>query len=232
MLAATCTRERRTGNVVAVAKWGEVARDRLRELGLRDLGEAQAEHRRLLELLGARSRLAFAASVAERLLRRHEDLPEEQQRPFSLTWRPVIDALWLDLTGAEDAFVTVSHALGRFYLSPFQHNDGPDGPSDADEDEAAAAIYTAECLMHGCVDTAVCAGSRGVDAAFEQAAIATPRDDAHGLDGFVAQIAHPVAQAELSRQTEDLEFLVSEGAALEHGDSAAGTRIVRFLQRP
>jgi len=144
----------------------------------------------------------------------------------------VIDALWRDLTGDGDAFSTVSHALGRFYLSPYQHNDGPDGPSDADEDEAAAAIYAAECLMHGCVDTAVYAGSRGVDAAFEQAAISTARDDVYGVDEFVSQVAHPVVQGELSRQTDDLKFLVREGVALDDRDSSAGTTIVQFLRRP
>lgn len=121
--------------------------------------------------------------------------------------------------------------LGRFYLSPYQHNDGPDGPSDADEDEAAAAIYAAECLIHGCVDTAVYASSRGVDAAFELAAISTAPDDEDGVDKFIAQVAHPVVQGELSRQAEDLEFLVREGAVLDHRYSSAGTTIVRFLRR-
>lgn len=215
-----------------MATWGELARDRLRELGVREIGEAQADNRRVLESLGARQRLAFAASVDERLLRRHEELPEEQRRAFSLSWRPVIDDLWRHLTGEEDAFSAVSHALGRFYLSPYQHNDGPDGPSDADQDEAAAAIYAAECLMHGCVDTAVWAGLRGLDAAFEDAAISTAPDDLHGADEFAAQISHPAVQRELSRQSEDLGFLVREGVALDHPDSPARTTIVQFLRRP
>ena len=223
-----------------MATWGETARDRLRELGLADLQGAKADRRRILESLGSRRRLAFAASVTERLLRNHEELPEEQQRLFSLTWRPVIDAVWLDLAGGEDAFSVVSHALGHFYLSPYNHNDGPDGPDDADEDEAAAAIYTAECLMHGCGDTAAYAGDRGVDSAFRQAAPPLSSDEAGGVDEFVAQVAHPLVQQELSRQSEDLWFLMREGGVLDHGgrgavldpaDGDACPAIVRYLRR-
>ena len=128
------------------------------DLGLMDPEVVRVEQRRVLETLRARARLAFAASVAHRLLSQHEELPKEMQRPFSLEWRAVIDAVWADLAGEANGYYVVTHALGRFYLSPYNHNEGQEGPGDADEHEAAAAIYTAECLVHGCVDAAAFAG--------------------------------------------------------------------------
>lgn len=201
------------------------------DLGLLDPEVVRVEQRRALETLGARARLAFAASVAHRLLRQHEELPKEMQRPFSLEWRAVIDAVWADLAGEANGYYVVTHALGRFYLSPYNHNEGQEGPGDADEHEAAAAIYTAECLVHGCVDAAAFAGWRGVDAAFERAEASLSSDEGSRVGGVDEVFAHSLVQEELSRQSEDLALLLRDGTVLDRCDTDGCGAVVEQLRR-
>lgn len=81
--------------------WGDLAREQVRRKGFLFL-----DHNELLALLTAltpNARRAFALTCAERLMRWHEALPSEQQRPFTLSWRPVLDAMWNGLRGHEEA---------------------------------------------------------------------------------------------------------------------------------
>ncbi|MBK9940703.1 MAG: hypothetical protein IPP13_03665 [Kouleothrix sp.] len=50
--------------------------------------------------------------------------------------------------------------------SPYNHDDGPEGPQEADEDAAAASISAAQCYLSGEVQPADEAGSRAIEAAF------------------------------------------------------------------
>lgn len=112
----------------------------------------------------SRAVILYAASPAERLMRAHEHLPAEARRPYSASWRPVLNHVWTYAAGDETVFEPISHALGQYLLSPQSHNLGQDGPDDADQDEVAATIFAAEAVMHGLVQFALLAASRATDA--------------------------------------------------------------------
>jgi hypothetical protein len=136
----------------------------------------------LRERIGGLSKgqaLAFVVMVAERLMTRHEALPRECQAEFTLGLRPTLDALWRAIAQDHDAYRTVSDNLGRYYLSPYSHNDGQDGPNDADEDAAAAVLYAAEYYMWELHEFALWCSQRGVDGAFFRAEAELDRGD-HG----------------------------------------------------
>lgn len=142
-------------------------------------------------------RCLFAAGVAERLLRAHEALPPENQNGFTLRLRPLMDAVWEGALGDQTAFHSIKQALGAFYLSDYCHNDGQDGPDDADEPAAAAVLLAAEAYMHGCADFAVEASGRAVEAV----------DNLLNEDDMYADDPHEYLASELRRQLRDLELI-------------------------
>ena len=131
-----------------------------------ELDRAQRHARETLQALPAGSRwpayTLYAAAPAERLFRWYDARPHDERRPYSLTWRPVLQDVWHHLAGDRSAYARISRALGDFYLSPYNNN-GDDGPDDIDQDEAAAAYYTANCVIHGIVDFALFSASRATD---------------------------------------------------------------------
>ena len=148
-------------------------------------------------------------------MRWHERLPAREQRPLTLGWRPVLDEIWYGLGHrGQQSGHRVREALARFHASPYDHQDGQDGPDDADEDAAAASIYAAECFASGDAQPAEGAAGRAVDLAFRIA------DEELRLDpnDFVwdpaaepmplaKEAMHPAVQEELRRQLADLELL-------------------------
>jgi len=142
----------------------------------------------------------FACAVAERLMRRHEALPEQSQQAFTLALRPLLDASWNMACGDQTSFTEIKRALGEFYLSDYCHNDGQDGPDDADDSAAAAVIYAAEFAMHGCLEFATWAGLRGEEAA-DQAG--WDSDEELDEDADEDELIH----IELRRQLEDLDLI-------------------------
>lgn len=108
--------------------------------------------------------ILFAAAPAQRLFAWHDALPAADQRPYSATWRPVLDAVWEYAGGDDRAYYPISHAMGHYYLSPQSHVEGQDGPNDADQDEVAATFFAANCVLHGLVDFALLAAGRATDA--------------------------------------------------------------------
>ena len=161
-------------------------------------------------------RTAFAAAVAERLLRTHEGLPLDRRKPYTLGWRSLLDTVWRGLAGDHQAFDEVSEALARFYLSPQHHNRGQDGPNDADEDAVAATYHAAECFLHSCTDFAEWAAHRVMEAAVRVA----DADEAWwarrpaDISELGWALAHPAYQGELARQMEDLGLLAERGDVL------------------
>ncbi|MBF9072743.1 hypothetical protein [Streptacidiphilus fuscans] len=139
--------------------------------------------------------VVFAAGVAERLIRMHESLPNEDQRDFTLSLRPLLNAVWEAAFGDSTAFVEIKQALGSFYLSDYCHNDGQDGPDDADDSAAAAVLYAAETYMHGCANFAIWVSGRAVEAVDQL----LNQDDTHADD------PDGVLAGELSRQLRDLD---------------------------
>ncbi|MBD2898279.1 hypothetical protein amrb99_72460 [Actinomadura sp. RB99] len=154
-------------------------------------------------------RTVFAAGVAERLLQAHEALPAEDQRAFTIGLRPLLNAVWDAALGDQTAFQAIKHALGTYYLSEFCHNDGQDGPGDADEPAAAAVLYAAEAYMHGCVDFAVCISGRAVEA----------MDELLNEGDIDADDPDEVLADELRRQLRDLDLISTYSRQLRHARS-------------
>jgi hypothetical protein len=179
--------------------------------------------------LGAASdgeRVVFAAGVAQRLLQAHEGLPAGEQREFTLGLRPLLDAVWSGALGQKAAFGPVKRALASFYLSDYCHNDGEDGPDDADEPAAAAVLHAAGAYLHGCADFAVFASGRAVEAADE---LARDTDDfADDPDEFLAE--------ELRRQLRDLDLIGAHEAELRRArfglDEATAAGLRTALRLP
>ena len=199
--------------------WGDLAREHLRRHGLLFCGDVQEEVRSRLQRLPAEVRQAFAVACATRLMAEHERQPPSAQRAFTLGWKPILDAIWSGLAGPrEPTLQLVCDSLRAFYSGPYFHNDGPDGPDDADEDAAAASICAAECFEAGDVESAVWAASRALDATCQIAGDELDHTPGPGepprVSGpmeFVQELMHPVVQAELRKQLADLDSLEQTG---------------------
>ncbi|MBQ1023482.1 hypothetical protein [Micromonospora sp. C95] len=103
--------------------------------------------------------VAFAAITAERLMRL-----DPQGLPFTQSLRPLLDLVWRAAAGDQTAFKPIAVTLGEFYISEYYHNEGQDGPDDADDDPAAAILYAAECYLHAEPAFAVHVAGRAIDA--------------------------------------------------------------------
>jgi len=200
----------------------DATRAELDRLGLSHFLDVRATARRILESMRGPQRAAFAAAVAERLLRAEERLPPRERRPYVVTWRPVLDTVWRGLAGDALAPREVAAAVARFYMSPDYLGRRHDDPADAEDHAVMASFYAAECLLHGCLDFASWVGWRGFDAATLRAAGDTtwPHRRPAEVSPFTWELAHPTVQSELEQQLLDLELLSLEGAALvdEHAD--------------
>lgn len=139
-----------------IANLGWLRMDTWRELS------ALVEER--LKAVSSGERGVFAAGVAERLMSWHEALPEDEQAPFTLSLRPLLNSVWEGVLGDSTAFSAVKRGVGEYMLSEYCHNDGQDGPDDADESAAAAALYAAHAYLFGCQEFAAWTSSRAVEA--------------------------------------------------------------------
>lgn len=198
--------------------WGDIVRERARSQGLLYFGDVRDEVARILGQASPDTRRAFALACAERAMAWHLQLPPYEQRGFTLAWRPILDAIRAGLRGGLGASDTVRSALDAFHASPYDHSEGPDGPDEADEDAAAAAIYAAECFLSGEAKPAEWAAGRIVDIQMIEAEreleldVPSPEDPAR-------ENMHPRVQTELRLQLDDL-------AALSSG------RLATVLDRP
>ncbi|MFF7454395.1 hypothetical protein [Kitasatospora sp. NPDC008115] len=165
-----------------------------------------------LKVVSAGERRVFAAGVAERLMRRHEALPEDEQRPFTLSLRPLLDSVWEGVLGDTTAFSAVNRGVAEYMLGEYCHNDGQDGPDDADESAAAATLYAAHTYLFGCHDFAVWTSGRAVEAVDEHlqhlAELEEEDDVLIGTDEALA--------AELRRQLQDLDLIAAFSKELRH----------------
>src|SRR5690349_10997648 len=163
------------------------------------------------------SRKAFATIVAERRMRAHEALPAGAQDPYVLSWRPTLDAVWCGLERNPEAFSEVSRAVAAFYLSPQRHDDGQDGPQDADNSTVSTAYFASMEFMHGGIDFALWAASAATDdlyfAAEDQLGQGT-NPDAWESDPVQVEIAHQFA---------DAAYLLEANPQWWNGDDARST---------
>jgi len=172
-----------------------------------ELHRAHQHARQTLQSLPAGSRFPaytlYAAAPAERLFRWYDARPEDERRSYSLTWRPVLQDVWDHLAGDPSAYRRISRALGEFYLSPYSNN-GYDGPDDIDQDEAAAAYYTANCVMHEIVDFALLPASRATD------------NIDHQWYGIDEERRQAEITREVRRQASDLDAIIAAARKNSH----------------
>ncbi|MGW0090091.1 hypothetical protein ACWDWS_13890 [Streptomyces sp. NPDC003328] len=188
--------------------------------------ELEAEVVSRLANASADERQLFAVGVAERLMWAQEALPADEQAEYALSLRPMLNALWEAALGNTTAFGEIKHGLGEHLLSEYCHNDGQDGPGDADEPAAAAVLYAAAAYLFGTGDPASVASSRAVEAVDER--LNTGDNYADDPDGVLA--------AELHRQLQDLDLIGRHSGSLRHAgqglDIETSTRLHRVLRIP
>ncbi|MGW0856686.1 hypothetical protein [Streptomyces sp. NPDC002690] len=175
---------------------------------------AQVEER--LATVSAGERGVFAAAVAERLMRRHEALPEDERAPFTLSLRPLLDSVWDGVLGDPSAFSAVNRGVAAYMLSEYCHNDGQNGPDEADESAAAATLHAAHAYLFGCRDFAVWTGERAVEAVDQHLQdLAERADDGDEGVGLLADTDEALA-CELRRQLRDLDLIAGFAGQLRH----------------
>ena len=198
-------------------KWNRKAAGRI-EI---DLDRAQRHARETLQSLPVGSRwpayTLYAAAPAERLFRWYDARPEGERRSYSLTWRPVLQDVWDHLAGDDSAYARISRALGDFYLSPYSNN-GYDGPDDIDQDEAAAAYYTANCVMHGIVDFALFSASRATGNIYHEW---YGKDEARGQTEITKEIR---------RQASDLDAITGAARKNPHLNQGVPENLITELR--
>ncbi|MFF6914311.1 hypothetical protein [Streptomyces sp. NPDC012466] len=162
-----------------------------------------------LAVASSGERMVFAAGIAERLMSWHEAMPAEERAPFTMSLRPLLNSVWEGVLGDTTAFTAVKCGVAEYMLSDYCHNDGQDGPDDADEHAAAATLYAAHAYLFGCNDFAVWSSRRAVEAID------------HHLEYLAEQnedLAEPdeALLAELQRQLRDLDLIANYSKDLRY----------------
>ncbi|MFF2515924.1 hypothetical protein [Streptomyces sp. NPDC058086] len=157
----------------------------------------------------------FAAGVAERLMSWHEAPPEDEQAPCAVSLRPLLNSVWEGVLGDQTAFSAVKRDAAEYMLSEYCHNDGQDGPDDADEFAAAAALHAAHAYLFRCREFAIWTSNRTMEAIDQRLQyLADQEGDDHLPDPDEA------LAAELQRQLRDLRSEVHGRAFRECSETA------------
>ncbi|MEU9138963.1 hypothetical protein AB0D33_23905 [Streptomyces sp. NPDC048404] len=167
-----------------------------------------------LKSVSSGERSVFTAGVAERLMSRHEALPEDERAPFTLSLRPLLKAVWEGALGDSTAFSAVSRGVAEYMLSEYCHNDGQDGPDDADESAAAAVLYAAHAYLFGCQDFAIWTSARAVEAIDEHLQYLAEIEENEGPDDTDEALA-----SELRRQLRDLDLIATFSKELRYSST-------------
>jgi hypothetical protein len=175
-------------------------------------------------------RVVFAVGVAERLMRAQEALSADEQAEFTLGLRPLLNALWEAALGNATAFGEIKHGMGEYLLSEYCHNDGQDGPADADEPAAAAVLSAAAAYLFGTGDLTSVVSGRAVEAMDERLNTGDSHADSHADD------PDGVLAAELRRRLHDLALIGRHSGSLRHAGRglalATSDRLHRVLRIP
>lgn len=197
--------------------WGEMAKKAVASRGLPFFSDVLDDVKARLLRVEPRAASALAAACASRLMAAHTSRPSADQRPLTLAWNDTLGFIWEALLAENSgrAAAKVKRALEAFRASPYNHSDGQDGPDDANDDAAAAAIYSAESLCNSDAAAASWATHRLIDWAFSAAeADLGHSDDPLGTaEQFIAEAGHPRVQAELDRLLGGLKLLEREGTS-------------------
>ncbi|MFF0297283.1 hypothetical protein ACFYST_28510 [Kitasatospora sp. NPDC004614] len=121
--------------------------------------------------------------------------------------------MWEGVLGDSTAFPAVNRGVAEFMLSEYCHNDGQNGPDDADEPAAAAILFAAHAYLFGCHDFAVRAGGRAVEAVDHHLQyLAETAEDELPIDSDEA------LAADLRRQLRDLDLIADFSKELRHAE--------------
>ncbi|MCX5261758.1 hypothetical protein OOK27_47840 [Streptomyces canus] len=164
-----------------------------------------------LKAISPGERGVFAAGVAERLMSWHEGLPTDEQAPFTVGLRPLLNSVWEGVLGDSTAFSAVKRGVAEYMLSEYCHNDGQDGPDDADESAAAATLYAAHAYLFGCHDFANWTSRRAVEAVDQHLEFLAEQEE----DELVPD-SDEALTSELQRQLRDLALITSYSKDLRH----------------
>ncbi|MFE1957522.1 hypothetical protein [Streptomyces sp. NPDC059479] len=163
-----------------------------------------------LTAVSSGERGVFAAGIAERLMSWHEALPEDEQAPFTVSLRPLLNSVWEGVLGDSTAFSAVKRGVAEYMLSEYCHNDGQDGPDDADESAAAAALYAAHAHLFRCQEFAVWTSRRAVEAVDQHLQYLAEQEEDELPDPDEALVS------ELQWQLRDLDLIASYSKDLRY----------------
>jgi hypothetical protein len=213
------------GNIVEQEQWmsdhtktyptrGDLTREQVRRRGAPYWNDVVETIRVRLAKLPPDARAAFAVACAERLLRAHEQLPEDEQREMTVAWRPLIDAMWTRLGLPSGVSAATDAMLSEIDTDDEDENDPPD-------EAHYATMYAARCVRAGDVANAVWAARRVVDAALAVARTELALDEntfawdpaADPPMPAAQQAMHSHVQSTLARLLDDVERLERDGVS-------------------
>lgn len=149
------------------------------------------------------SRVAFAASCAERLFPAYEDFCKRAGRGDRATLAAILLRVWQHLLGDEMSTEQIRAELSRCMSLIPGEDDEPWLDEQAYADDAASAIaYTLRALDGGEPQEAAWAARRAYEAADHYVMHRL------GVEGESQVLAHPIVQSEFSRQRRDLEEIL------------------------
>lgn len=164
-----------------------------------------------LNRVASKSRVAFAASCAERLFPAYEDFCRRVGRGDQATLGGILARVWEHLLGDQMSSEQVREDLGRCMELIPGEDEVPWVDEQAYADDAASAIaYALRTLDSGESQEAAWAARRAYEAADHHVMYRL------GLEAESQVLAHPVVQTEFSRQRRDIEELLAapEGSAV------------------
>lgn len=159
-----------------------------------------------LARLSSNSRVAFAASCAERMFPAYEKFCDQAGRGDRAALSEILESVWRHLFGDKMSTEQMSAQLKRCMELIPGEDDEPRVDAQACADDAASgAAYALRALQTGEPQEAAWAARRAYNAA-----------DYHvmhrlGIEGDSQLLAHPIVQAELLRQRRDLDDLLGVG---------------------
>lgn len=161
-----------------------------------------------LKAISPGERGVFTAGIAERLMSWHERLPTDEQAPFTVGLRPLLNSVWEGALGDSTAFSAVKRGVAEYMFSEYCHNDGQDGPDDADESAAAATLHA---YLFGCHDFATWTSRRAVEAVDQHLAFLAEQEE----DDLVPD-SDEALTSELQRELRDLDLIANYSKDLRH----------------